>query len=145
MSNKRFEFLSKIDDIPSGSYIVLGILFLALHTIICKYTAVSPTGFGLLCILFYLLSAGAVWVFSRRRLAMYKTEAAEADKQNKKVIEAFKEQIYLPYAVMTENGRIAAVNNAMRNITGNKSSYFNLHSDTRVFSKSLGGKVGRIS
>ncbi len=126
MSNKKFEFLNKIDDIPSGAYIVLGVLFLALHTIVCKYTAISSTGFGLLCILLYCLCAGAVWVFSRRRIAMYKAEAAEADKQNKKVIEAFKEQVYLPYAIITENGRVAAVNAAMRSVTGNRSAYFNL-------------------
>ena len=126
MSNKKFEFLNKIDDIPSGAYIVLGVIFLALHITVCKYTSISPTGFGLLCILLYALSAGAIWVFSRRRIAMYKAEAAEADKQNKKVIEAFKEQVYLPYAIITENGRIAAVNAAMRSVTGERGSYFNL-------------------
>ena len=126
MSNKKFEFLNKIDDIPSGAYIVLGVIFLALHITVCKYTSIPPTGFGLLCILLYTLSAGAIWVFSRRRIAMYKAEAAEADKQNKKVIEAFKEQVYLPYAIITENGRIAAVNAAMRSVTGERASYFNL-------------------
>ena len=105
---------------------VLGILFLALHTILCKYTDVSPSGFGLLCIILYIVTAGAVWIFSRRRLAIYKAEAEETDKQNKKVIEAFKEQVCLPYAIITQNGRVAAVNAAMKSVTGNKSSYFNL-------------------
>ena len=79
MSNKRFDILNRIDEIPSASYLVLGILFLTLHTVVCKYTEVSPTSFGILCIFLYLLSATVVWIFLRKKIAIYRAEAAASD------------------------------------------------------------------
>ena len=126
MSNKRFDILNRIDEIPSASYLVLGILFLTLHTVVCKYTEVSPTSFGILCIFLYLLSAGIVWIFLRKKIAIYRAEAAASDEQNSGVIAAFRDHVYLPYAIMSENGRLITVNASMREITGNRDAYFNL-------------------
>ena len=126
MSNKRFDILNRIDEIPSASYLVLGILFLTLHTVVCKYTNVSPTSFGILCIVLYLLSAAAVWIFLRKKIAIYRAEAAASDEQNSGVIAAFRDLVYLPYAIISESGRIITVNASMREITGNRDAYFNL-------------------
>ena len=126
MSNKRFDILNRIDEIPSASYLVLGILFLTLHTVVCKYTEVSPTSFGILCIFLYLLSATVVWIFLRKKIAIYRAEAAASDEQNSGVIAAFRDLVYLPYAIVSENGRVITVNASMRVITGNRDAYFNL-------------------
>ena len=126
MSNKRFDILNRIDEIPSASYLVLGILFLTLHTVVCKYTAVSPTSFGILCIFLYLVSAGIVWIFLRKKIAIYRAEAAASDEQNSGVIAAFRDLVYLPYAIVSENGRVITVNASMREITGSRDAYFNL-------------------
>jgi len=126
MSNKRFDILNRIDEIPSASYLVLGILFLTLHTVVCKYTEVSPTSFGILCIFLYLLSATVVWIFLRKKIAIYRAEAAASDEQNSGVIAAFRDLVYMPYAIVSENGRVITVNASMREITGNRDAYFNL-------------------
>ena len=126
MSNKRFDILNRIDEIPSAAYLVLGILFLTLHTVVCKYTDVSPTSFGILCIFLYILCAGAVWIFLRKKIAIYRAEAAASDEQNSGVISAFRDHVYLPYAIVSEGGRIITVNASMREITGNRDAYFNL-------------------
>ena len=126
MSNKKFDILNRIDEIPSAAYLVLGILFLTLHTVVCKYTEVSPTSFGILCIFLYILCAGAVWIFLRKKIAIYRAEAAASEEQNSGVIAAFRDHVYLPYAIVSENGRIITVNASMREITGNRDAYFNL-------------------
>ena len=126
MSNKRFDILNRIDEIPSASYLVLGILFLTLHTVVCKYTNVSPTSFGILCIFLYLVSAAIVWIFLRKKIAIYRAEAAASDEQNSGVIAAFRDLVYMPYAIVSENGRVITVNASMREITGNRDAYFNL-------------------
>ena len=126
MSNKRFDILNRIDEIPSASYLVLGILFLTLHTVVCKYTEVSPTSFGILCIFLYLVSATVVWIFLRKKIAIYRAEAAASDEQNSGVIAAFRDLVYMPYAIVSENGRVITVNASMREITGNRDAYFNL-------------------
>ena len=126
MSNKRFDILNRIDEIPSAAYLVLGILFLTLHTVVCKYTSVSPTSFGILCIFLYLVSSAVVWIFTRKKIAIYRAESAASDEQNSGVIAAFRDLVYMPYAIVSENGRVITVNASMREITGNRDSYFNL-------------------
>ena len=46
MHNRKFDFLSRIDELPSGLYIVLGIVGLAIHILLGAYTEISATVSG---------------------------------------------------------------------------------------------------
>ncbi|MBQ7384059.1 MAG: DHH family phosphoesterase [Clostridia bacterium] len=127
MSNKKFDFLNRLEELPSRLYIILGIIFLANHTVLGTYTEIKSTTSGLLLISLYIVIVGVIFFFSRRRMAIYKAESRAAEEQNSGVIAAFRDSVDLPYAVITNNGTVVTVNSAMKDITGNKDTYFNLN------------------
>ncbi len=127
MSNKKFDFLNRIDELPSRLYIILGIIFMAVHIVLGVYTEVSAVSSGLLLIFLYILIVGVIFFISRRRIAIYKAESRAAEEHNSGVIAAFRDSVSLPYAVITTEGTVVTVNAAMKEITGNKDTYFNLN------------------
>ncbi|MBQ8141489.1 MAG: DHH family phosphoesterase [Clostridia bacterium] len=126
MSNKKFDFFNRIDELPSRLYIILGILFMAVHTAVCAYTEISITASALFFIFLYAIISAVIFLFSRRRIAMYKAEHRAAEEQNSGVIAAFRDSIDVPYVVVTKNGKIVTVNSSMKNASGNRDAYFNL-------------------
>lgn len=130
MSNKKFDILNRIEELPSRLYIIMGVLFLVLHTVICYYTEVSPATCGLFLIFFYVLAVMAIFLFSRHRIAKYRAEKLASDEQNSGVISAFRDSVDLPYAVITENGKIITLNNALKALCDARESYFNLDFST---------------
>ena len=127
MSNKKFDFLNRIDELPSRLYIILGIVFMATHVVLGVYTEISPVTSGLLLISLYILIVGVIFFLSRRRIAIYKAESRAAEEHNSGVIAAFRDSVALPYAVITTEGTVVTVNAAMKEITGNRDTYFNLN------------------
>ena len=125
MSNKKPDIFRRIDELPSTLYVILGILFIALYAAICTYTEISPANCGLALMFVYALLSGAVFLFSRRRMAIYREEKRLSDEQNSGVISAFRDSADVPYAVVTDTGRIVTLNAALKNACGNKDSYFN--------------------
>ena len=124
MSNKNFDLFKGIDELPSRLYIILGILSISGFTAICAYTKLSPVRMGLLFLVVYSLVCGVIFLFSRKRIAMYRAENRASREQNGGVISAFKDSIDLPYAIVTETGRIVTVNNAMKNLIREGDSFF---------------------
>ena len=51
----------------------------------------------------------AIFLFSRHRIAKYRAEKLASDEQNSGVISAFRDSVDLPYAVITENGKICRI------------------------------------
>ncbi|MBO5415244.1 MAG: DHH family phosphoesterase [Clostridia bacterium] len=100
---------------------------MAIHTVIGTYTEIKPATSGLLLIALYIVIVGVIFFFSRRRMAIYKEESRAADEQNSGVIAAFRDSVDLPYAVITNSGTVVTVNAAMKSVTGNKDTYFNLN------------------
>ena len=125
MSNKKPDIFHRIDELPSTLYVILGILFIAIYAAICSYTKISPANCGLALMFIYALLSGGVFLFSRRRMAIYREEKRISDEQNSEVIAAFREAMDVPYAVVTDTGRIVTLNTALKNACGNKDSYFN--------------------
>ncbi|MBQ8332092.1 MAG: DHH family phosphoesterase [Clostridia bacterium] len=114
MSNKKFDPFRRLEETPSRLYVILAILMLAIHIAICTYTDAEPAGVGLTLIILYALISLAVFLVSRRQLNLYRIESDASEEQNNSVIYAFRTSLTIPYAVVTETGKIVTVNNAMR-------------------------------
>lgn len=127
MANKKNDFFSNFEELPSRLYIILGILFMAVYTALCAYTKKPPATIGLAMTLLYAVVVFAIFILSKKRMAAIKSAKAAADEQNSGVISAFRDSVYLPYAVIAKNGKIITVNAAMKNISGQKDNYFNLN------------------
>ena len=125
MSQKKFDPFRRFEEIPSRLYVIFAILTFAAHIIICTATNASPALTGLILIGVYLILALAVYLFSRRRLNLFKIESDACEEQNNSVVYAFRNHINAPYAVVTETGRVITVNNAMRAAAGVWDTVFN--------------------
>lgn len=115
MQKKKNDLLHTFEDAPSRLYILLGIIFLAAHIAICAYTQIPAALSGLFVIVIYSAVCGAIYFLSHRRLSIYKSETAASDNQSGSVIAAFRDTVNIPYAIVTETGKIVTVNTAMRN------------------------------
>lgn len=125
MSQKKFDPFRRFEEIPSRLYVIFALLAFAAHIIICTATEASPAVVGIILIGVYLILALAVYLFSRRRLNLFKIEADACEEQNNGVVYAFRNHINAPYAVVTESGRVITVNNAMRSAAGVWDTVFN--------------------
>ena len=127
MANKKNDFLSNFEELPSRLYIILGILFMAVYTAICAYTKKAPATVGLIMTLLYAALVFVIFIFSKKRMAAINAAKKAADEQNSGVIAAFRDSVALPYAVITKLGKVVTVNAAMKDISGHKDNYFNLN------------------
>ena len=125
MSNKKFDFFNRINDIPATVYVALGIIFIAIHVAICNYTEISPIKCGVWILCIYVICSGAILIFTRRRIAAYRAETRAAEEQNSGVIAAFRDSADIPYAVITEAGKIITVNSAFQKAAETSASLFN--------------------
>ena len=124
MSNKKFDLFSLLSELPSRLYVILAIVVLALHTVLCTFTEVSPAVSGILSILLYALCALVIYWFTRRRIQLYRTQTNASEEQNSGVIYTFRNRLRIPYAVFGENGQIVTANAALRHEMGIKGPFF---------------------
>ena len=125
MQNRKHELLSHLDELPSRLYVILGVLSIVLHILLCAYTEVSATVSGFVILLIYVLCSAVIFLVCRRKMYLFRTASDAADEQNGGVIAAFRDEVRLPYAVVTETGRIITVNAAMRDAVTQRETFFN--------------------
>ncbi len=125
MSNKNTELFQRSESLSARFYVLFAILALATHVAICTYTNADPAIVGLTMIAVYGLVALIVHAFGKRRFRQYQIETDASDEQNHSVIYAFRKHLKVPYAVVTETGKIVTVNTAMRRVTDRQASVFN--------------------
>ncbi len=151
MQKNKNNILKGFEDISSRLYVLLGIIFLAAHIAICAYTEIPPTWSGLGAILLYSIICFVIFIVGSRRLNIYKIEAEASDSQSGSVIAAFRDNVKIPYAIITDSGKVVTVNAAMRNAMPLKESFLNsnisdicgitLDSILRMSAKSEGSQV----
>ncbi len=124
MSNKKFDLFSLLSELPSRLYVILAIVVLALHTVLCTFTEISPAVSGILSILIYALCSLVVYLFARRRIHLYRTQTHASEEQNSGVIYTFRNRLGIPYAVFGESGQIVTANAAFRREMGIKGPFF---------------------
>ncbi|MBQ9086479.1 MAG: DHH family phosphoesterase [Clostridia bacterium] len=125
MSNKKFDFFRRVEELPSRLYVIFAVAILVVHIAICTYSDASPAVTGLILLLIYGAASLAIFLFSRRQLRLYQIESDASDEQSNSVIYAFRNSLRIPYAVVTESGKIITVNTAMRTAAGIWDTVFN--------------------
>ena len=125
MQNKKFDWLTRLEEIPSRIYVIMAIVALALDTVLCVFTDVNPAICGAISILAYAAASLIVYFVVRRRLNLYRIESDASEAQNKSVIYTFKNQIKIPYAVINEDGRLITSNAAFSHAVSAKGTLFN--------------------
>ena len=144
MSNKKFDLFHKIDELPSRLYIILGIVFMAVYTAFCAYTKMSRVGVGLVLILIYSVVTGVIFILSRRRMAIYKAESIASQEQNVGLMSVFRDKVDIPYAIVSENGTIATVNAAMKELVEDRESFFK-YNIQEIFDINLEGLIASVN
>ncbi len=130
MQNKKFDWLAKVEEIPSRIYVILAIALLALNTVLCGFTQINPVWCGTALVILYGITSLIVYLTTHKRLNSFKMESNASEEQNQSVIYAFRNQLNLPYAVINEQGKIITVNAAFSNAVGFSSSLFNVNINT---------------
>jgi c-di-AMP phosphodiesterase-like protein len=125
VQNKKFDWLTHLEEIPSRIYIILAIVALAIDTALCVFTEINPAIFGAITIILYAAASMIVYFVVRRKLNLYRIESDASEAQNKSVIYTFKNQIKIPYAVINEDGRLITSNAAFARAIGAKGTLFN--------------------
>lgn len=125
MPNKKFDFWGSLEKFPAIVYAVLAIVCLAAHVLICTFSKVSVAVCGLVMISIYLLLAIVVYFSVHKRISLIRMASDASEEQNNGVIYTFRNHLKIPYAVVTEKGKIVTVNSAMKQIAGTKATVFN--------------------
>ncbi len=128
MQKNKKNIWGVFDDLPSRLYILLGVIFLAAHVIFCAYNKEIPaTWSGLVAIVLYIAISVVIFFVSSRRMSIYRTEAEASDSQSGSVIAAFRDSVNIPYAIVSETGKVITVNTAMRSALPLRDSFLNLN------------------
>lgn len=125
MSQKKFDPFRRLEETPSRLYVIFAILAIAIHIGICTYTDASVALVGLILIGIYAVVSVIIYFLSRKQFNLFRIESDASEEQNNGVMYAFKNNIKTPYAVVTDNGRIVTVNQAMRSAAGLWETVFN--------------------
>ena len=125
MNNKKTNFSHQLETLPSRLYVTLAIIMLAIHIGICSYSDASPSTVGLILIGIYALLSAVIYLVCNRRLKLYRLESDASEEQSNSVVYAFRNSLKIPYAMVTEQGKIITVNNAMRQAAGVWDTVFN--------------------
>ena len=125
MQKKKNDIFHGFDDLPSRLYMLLGIIFLATHIAVCAYTKIPPAWSGLACIILYVIVCGIIFFIGSRRMSIYKNEAEASEGQSGSVIAAFRDNVDIPYAIVTDLGKIVTVNAALRDALPRRDTFLN--------------------
>lgn len=125
MQNKKFDWLTRLEEIPSRIYVIMAVIALALNTVLCVFTDVNPAICGAISIAAYAVVSLIVYFLVRRRLNLYRLESDASEAQNKSVIYTFKNQLKIPYAVVNDEGRLITSNSAFARAVNAHGTLFN--------------------
>ena len=126
MSNKRFDLFKRLEELPSMVYAFLAVLFLVIHVVLSTYVKViDPAVCGLALIVTYVLICLIIYLVVHKRIGLFRLASDASEEQNNGVIYTFRHLLKIPYAVVTEKGKVVTVNAAMRHVAGAKNTVFN--------------------
>ena len=130
MQNKKFDRLTRIGELPSRIYIILGLIMMGINTVLCVFVpAVNPAICGAVFIALYGIVSLIIYFVFHRKMNSFRNEKYASDEQAGSVIYAFRNQLSLPYAVVNEKGKVITSNDAFANAIGTKETIFNLSID----------------
>ncbi len=125
MSNKKFDLFRRLEELPSLVYVVIAVVCLAVHVILCTYTDISVAVCGLTLMIIYIVTAFIIHLAVHKRISLFRIASDASEEQNNGVIYTFRHLLRIPYAVVTDKGKIITVNAAMKHAAGAKATVFN--------------------
>ena len=127
MQNKKFDKITRIGELPSRIYIILGLIMMGLNTILCVFVPTIDTAIcGAIFIALYGIISLIIYFVFHHKLNVFRYEKYASDEQAGSVIYAFRNQLSLPYAVVNEKGKIITSNTAFSEALGISGAVFNL-------------------
>ena len=131
MQNNKFDRFTRMGELPSRIYIILGLILMGINTVLCVFVpAVDPAICGAVFIALYGIISLTVYFVFHHKLNIFKYEKYASDEQAGSVIYAFRNQLSLPYAVVNEKGKIITSNSAFGDALGMGETIFNLDIDS---------------
>ncbi len=130
MQNKKFDWVTHLEEMPSRIYVISAIVLLAINTILCAFTQIDRVICGVVMVVLYGVISLVVYIVTHRKLNKFKIESNAAEQQTQSVIYTFRNSVKMPYAVVTEQGKIVTVNAAFSNALGLSESLFNFNINT---------------
>ena len=125
MQNKKFDKLTRMGEIPSRIYIILGLILMGINVILCVFIpSINPAICGAIFIALYGITSLIIYFIFHRKLNIFRNEKYASDEHAGSVIYAFRNDIFLPYAVINEDGKIITSNQAFSNALGAKDTIF---------------------
>lgn len=125
MSNKKSDIFKRLTELPSLVYVIMAVLFFAVHVILCTYTKISVAACALALVIIYVVASAAIHIAVQRRMSLFRIATDASEEQNNGVIYTFRQLLKEPYAVVNDKGKIVTVNSAMRNAAGAAATVFN--------------------
>ena len=127
MQNNKFDKLSRIGELPSRIFIILGLILMGINTVLCVFVpAIDPAVCGVVFITIYGIISLIIYFVFHHKLNIFRHEKNASDEQAGNVIYAFRNEISLPYAVINEKGKIITSNTAFEAAVGATEPIFNV-------------------
>lgn len=124
MHNKKFDWLTHLEEIPSRVYVFLAIAALATNTAVCVFAHTDPAVTGIISIAVYTLISLTIYLVVKHKLNLYRLESNASEAQTKSVVYSFKNQLKIPYAVIDEQGKLITANAAFSLATSHKGTVY---------------------
>ena len=112
MQNKKNDWITRLEEIPSYVHVILAIFILALNTVLCAFAGTDPVISGAIAIVIYGAISIVIHILVYRKLKKIRLEANTDIEQTNNVINLFGSDLKFPYLVVNESGKILTVNKA---------------------------------
>ena len=86
MSNKKFDLFRRLVELPSLVYVILAVMFFAVHVILCTYTKISVAVCALVLVVIYIVVAFIIHFCVQRRMSLFRIASDASEEQNNGVI-----------------------------------------------------------
>lgn len=104
--------------IPLMVCVLIGAFFLAAYTLIVSFTSLPPAICGVAITVVYGYIAVLTFFSVRNKLRRIAAEQEAAAALNTEIYQMFREEVELPYAIVSSDGKIAVVNRCLQDILG---------------------------
>jgi c-di-AMP phosphodiesterase-like protein len=98
--------------------VLIGVFLLAAYTIAVSFTELPPVIVGIILTVLYVYTAIFFFIGVRNKLKKLALEKAEADALNTEIYQMFRENIDLPYAIISSDGKVTIINRCLQDILG---------------------------
>ena len=112
--------------VPLAVSFAEGLLLLVLYAVLVHLGIQRPLAVGIGLVVFYLLTAGALFIAFAWRLSRYSRAEEAAERLNTDIYRMFRTVIDIPYAVVNRDGTVRIVNEALQSILGFRSPVCNI-------------------